>query len=183
MKKLQFMQPLELNDLQLIRAVENGNESDVIKALMNGANPNTQKRHRGLPVGEPVLLRAVRENHDGIVDILLNSGAQISPVIILATAMSIERATRRNKDDDILKSMKIFKLFEQNEVDWTVTDRFVGSGIRAIDLIAGAQPQWAVDAARRLNTSIMDLVQRKTGMDLDLNVTLEEKKVRVRNSN
>lgn len=179
MKRLQFMKPLELQDLQLIRAVESGNQENVLKALQNGANPDAQKRHRGIPIGEPILLMAIRENHHSIVKILLEKGATLSPMITLVTAMAVDRCYRKSDPLELQKIQDIFNLMESHQVDWTVTDRFIGNGIRAIDLIAGASFELALQAASRMGLPENEISKIKLKSDF---TSVEEKKKRVRTS-
>jgi hypothetical protein len=139
---------LSLADLSLIHAVETFDMGAVEKALADGGRPSVCKPYRGLS-GEPLTLMAVRRGQYPLLDVLLNAGAPVHEGLAMAAALLVERATRAGDEATLAQAHAIVQRLEELEIDWGVGDRSIGAGLRAIDLLAAAQPNWAIKPAHR----------------------------------
>lgn len=141
-------------DLQLIQAVEQENIQEVIQALENGANPSIRKKIRGLSQGESLILYCIRECKPEILELLLEAGGKMSDSMIVAAGMTMERAVRSGNPQFLKMAVKLLDTMDSIGTDWSVTDRFVGGGLRSIDLIANVNPQWAQKVSKRMKISL-----------------------------
>ncbi len=139
---------LSLADLALIKAVEAFDLEGVQKALNEGGRVTVRKPYRGL-TGEPLLLMAVRRGQAPLVQALLNAEAPVEEGIAMAAALLVERTTRAQEPQALEEAHQIVQALETMGIDWGVCDRSIGAGLRAIDLMAAAQPDWAYEPARR----------------------------------
>ena len=139
---------LSLADLALIKAVETFDLDALGKALAAGGRPTVRKPYRGL-TGEPLTLMAVRRGQAPLLEALLSAGAPIDEGLAMAAALLVERATRAGDEEQLKHAQAIVERLEANQIDWGVCDRSIGAGLRAIDLLAAAQPNWALSASRR----------------------------------
>jgi len=139
---------LSLADWALIKAVERFDLSAVQQALNDGGRPTVRKPYRGL-TGEPLTLMAVRHGQAPLLQTLLKAGAPIDEGLAMAAALLTERVTRDGHPEQVLEAQAIVDLLESSGIDWGVCDRAIGGGLRAIDLLAAAQPEWAQQPARR----------------------------------
>lgn len=141
--------PDALADRDLVLAAQNKDLKAMMKALEGGASPNARRPCRGL-VGEPVALWLTRHGDWAGLDAVLRAGAKIDTGTIVAACLLVERATL-NQDQEALDQAKaVVDTLEHHHANWGVCDRFIGGGLRAIDLLASAQPQWARGPADRL---------------------------------
>lgn len=139
---------LSLADLALIKAAEEFDLDGLNKALAEGGRVTVRKPYRGL-TGEPLTLMAVRRGQPALLDALLNAGAPLDDGLAMAAALLTERATRVGEQDPLQKAQAVVERLESMGVDWGVSDRSIGAGLRAIDLLAAAQPHWAMAPSQR----------------------------------
>lgn len=118
-------------------------------AMGRGASPAQRKTYAGL-VGESLTMRAVRRGQPQVLNLLLEGGAPCEGVLAVAAAMLVERASQSASPHDLAAARAVVDVLEQHGVNWGATDRLVGAGARALDLLATAQPAWAHEPARRL---------------------------------
>lgn len=137
-------------DTELVSAVERQDLPTIQSALERGANPHARKRYRGL-VGESVGLLAARNGWVEALSLLLEHAGKCEAETILGAALFIERAQRSPDPHLHDQAHALFVLLEEHQVDWGVSDRFIGGGLRAIDLVATAFPAWGAQAAQRQN--------------------------------
>lgn len=141
---------LSAADLALIYAVQHHDVPAAQEALDKGAKPGTRKSYRG-GIREPLTLVAVRRGQPDLLELLLEAGAPCEAGLVTATALLVERATQTGDPDLLNKARAIVNLLEERQVDWAVSDRMVGGGLRAIDLLASSQPEWAAAPTKRQN--------------------------------
>lgn len=133
----------------MFRALENQDLSSLAEALENGANPNTRKRYRGLK-GEKPGLMAVRNGQVEALALLLKHGATCDPELVLGVALFAERAVKVGEPVAMADGRKMVDMLEALHVDWGVSHRFIGGGLRAIDLLWSVWPDLAQVALTRL---------------------------------
>lgn len=138
-----------LPDRHLLKAAESSDLAGMARAIEEGANPNTRRPCRGV-AGETVALWMIRTGQAAALDLLLERGAGIDTGMIMAACFLTERATRENDQPALEGAREMVACLERHGANWGVTDRFIGGGLRAIDLLAGVQPDWAAGPAKRL---------------------------------
>lgn len=141
--------PSALADRALVQAAQNNDLKAIIKALEEGASPNAKRPCRGV-VGEPVALWLTRHGDWAGLDAVLRAGAKIDTGTIVAACLLVERATRSQDSEELEQAKAVVDTLEHHGANWGVCDRFIGGGLRAIDLLASAQPLWARGPAIRL---------------------------------
>ena len=141
--------PSAFADRSLVQAAQNKDLKAIIQALDEGASPNARRPCRGL-VGEPVALWLTRHGDWAGLDAVLRAGAKIDTGTIVAACLLVERATRSQDAEQLDQAKAVVDTLEHHQANWGVCDRFIGGGLRAIDLLASAQPQWARGPAIRL---------------------------------
>lgn len=141
-------------DTDLVKAVELADVSLVSSLLYQGARPQAVKTYRGIG-GEPVLLLAIRQGQPAIAALLLEAGAELNSRMVMAAALFIERAFKSQNKEQQAQAEQLFHLLEGRGVDWTASDRFVGGGLRAIDLVQASRPGLAEAAAQRLGVDFL----------------------------
>lgn len=135
-------------DTELVSAFERQDLPAIRSALERGANPSARKRYRGL-VGESVGLLAARNGWVEELSLLLEHAGKCEAETVLGAALFIERAQRSTEHHHHEQAHALFALLEEHQADWGVSDRFIGGGLRAIDLVATAFPAWGAQAAQR----------------------------------
>ena len=141
--------PIALVNRDLVKATLDSDYAGISKALKLGADPNAKRPCRGTG-GEPLILWLVRQGDSKGLEILLQAGAHATNAVILSACLLVEHATRKGDPQELERAREVVETLEKKEVNWGASDRFIGGGLRAIDLLANVQPEWARAPADRL---------------------------------
>ena len=137
-------------DAQMFQAIEQRDLQGLTEALDLGANPNARKLYRGLK-GEKPGLMAVRNGQAQALSLLLERGAACDPELVLGVALFAERSAKASEPTAMADAKKMIAALEAHRADWGVSHRFIGGGLRAIDLLWAVWPDLAHGPAQRLN--------------------------------
>lgn len=144
--------PTALATRKLVKATLEKDYTKICTALEQGADPNAKRPCRGTP-GEPLTLWLVRQGDAKGLKILLQAGAKATSAVTLGACLLVEHATRKEDPKELEKARAVVDILEKEKVNWGVSDRFIGGGLRAIDLLSNVQPEWAKAPAARLKLS------------------------------